>query len=272
MKKNYLLLTLTLGFLYVSLSSKINGASLTGHATAEVGCDNGTGCHGQASRGIITSIKLIEKSSGTQVTNGEYKPGKLYTVEVFGRFGGAMGWGFMLRSSSGGGSTQAGTFSNPKPTETKLQALSPYTIFEHKQVIPDASGSFTATVDWMSPAAGTGNVTMHLSVNAVNNNGNSVGDEWGRTIETFVEAPVSVENIVARTKVTVYPNPATTTLNIDLPNATDYNYTIYGMTGNTLLSGSIANGNINVSQLTSGNYFINLSSGSETITTAFTKQ
>lgn len=274
MKKNYLLLTLTLGFLYISLSSKINGASLTGHQTAALGCNNGIGCHGIASTVTTGSIRLIEKSSGTPVTDGKYKPGTLYTVEVSGMSAGAMGWGFMLRSSSGGATAQAGTFSNPMPTETKVQAIapSPFTVFEHKQVIPDASGSFTATADWMSPAAGTGDVTMHLAVNAVNNTGTASGDAWATTSTTFSEATVSVENIASQMEVTVFPNPAASTLNVQLSNATDYTYTIYGMNGSILLSGTLANGSIDITKLSAGNYFINLNSDTEVHTTGFTKQ
>ncbi|MCB0698889.1 MAG: T9SS type A sorting domain-containing protein [Chitinophagales bacterium] len=272
MKKNFLLFSITLGFLYLSLSSNIGGASVNGHATAVLGCDNGIGCHGTASTATMASIRLIEKATSTPVTDGKYKPATLYTVEVMGTNAAAKGWGFMLRSSSSAGTVQAGTFSTPMPSATtKLQAVSSFTVFEHMSVMPGAS-SFTATTDWMSPAAGAGDVVMDLSVNAVDSNGNATNDAWAKTSSTFTEAGVSVENVASQAKVKLYPNPAASTLNIEMPNAKDYNYAIYGMNGNIVLSGNLNTGNINVANLASGNYFIKLNSGNDVHATAFTKR
>lgn len=266
--KRILLLSFSCAALYLSLTSYSNGPSLAGHATAQSGCNVGGGCHGPSNSATTASILLIKKSSGDTVKNNEYEPGETYTLVVGGTNFTAAGFGFILRSSHTSGTMQAGTFgTNVMPaTSTKTQGVSPFTVFEHKSIISPASGGFEASVDWTAPADSTGDVTMHLSVNAVNSNGNTGGDQWASTSATFAEKPTSIAQ-VNNVSLSVYPNPATSTLYIKSNNS--YNYVVIGLNGSIELNGT---GNtIDVSSLATGMHILKLSDGKQIQTITFNK-
>ncbi|MCG2610192.1 GEVED domain-containing protein [Flavobacterium sp. SM15] len=79
------------------------------------------------------------------------------------------------------------------------------------------------------------------------------------------------ETSSALTEVKLYPNPATSTLNISevSENAT---FRVFNLMGQTVLNGKLNNGAINVSNLEGGNYIIEISDNDAVITKRFIKK
>lgn len=82
---------------------------------------------------------------------------------------------------------------------------------------------------------------------------------------------LSVHNPAAE-NVALYPNPAKSILNLELPQNTLFtNYTVLDITGKTLLTGAIAN-TINVTALASGTYILKLEGGNAPAVKKFIKE
>ncbi len=70
----------------------------------------------------------------------------------------------------------SGTLSSPGPSST-LQTEAGFTYFEHNPaVLFGGNNDLNFTVNWTSPASGSGAITMYAAANLANNNGNSSGD------------------------------------------------------------------------------------------------
>lgn len=275
--KRSLLLFFTCGIIYLAGSGYSSGPSLAGHATAVSGCNVNPGCHGASNSATMASLVVVAKASGDTVKDSKYTPGITYVVTVMGSNPTAPGYGFILRASQNGGMAQAGSFANPMPSvSTKTQPVGGFTVFEHKSIIPDVFGTFSASVDWTAPTAGAGNVVMNLAVNGVNANGTTSGDQWNTTSVTLNEGwPSSVEAIAHSLQLRAYPNPANSVLNIAIQNSTSdhYDYAVYSMNGAVVLQGHL-NSNVNsidVSTLASGMHFISITNGIEQNVITFNK-
>jgi hypothetical protein len=73
----------------------------------------------------------------------------------------------------------SGTLSNPQPVpNAALDTEGGKTYFEHANALAfGGNNSITYTVDWTSPASGTGNITMYAAGNLANGNGGTSGDK-----------------------------------------------------------------------------------------------
>ncbi len=82
--------------------------------------------------------------------------------------------------------------------------------------------------------------------------------------EMDVMSKLGAENIAGFNKLNVYPNPTTGTLHVDVENG-DYTYVVYNITGKKCASGMLtADKKINISDLTQGQYILELVSEKQT--------
>jgi|GEM_PF-5939093 len=275
--KRTLLLFFSASIIFLSLSSNKNGASQSGLTVVNNGCNGTGGCHGAMSSATVAKLYMIEKSSGDTIKNGKYSPGATYQVVVTGTNSTATAFGFMLSSRVATTSTQFGTFANPTPsTLTKIQSFSGLSVFEHKNTIPAVAGAFAATAEWTAPKPGSGDITMHLYVNAVDGTGSTANDQWDEDVTTLGQGDnASVNSIANSISVSVYPNPANNTLNIELQNnyTNNYQYAIYSMNGTVTATGQMNNNvnSIDVSALPSGVHFLKVTYGAQQKVISFSK-
>lgn len=184
---------------FIVLSSSDNGGTGVNNAAA-----NGTGCgscHGNSSN-PNTTITF----SG--VPNNTYTPGTSYPVTMTINNPSMPKCGFSLYVTSG---TLSGN-----PTGTSLTPVS-FNQIRHNTPLSLTSGSYICNFNWLAPAAG-GTVTVKVVANAVNGNGtDDAGDQWNSAQFTLSQAPNTTNNLQAEA-VTVYPNPASSTLMVDTKN------------------------------------------------------
>lgn len=271
MKRNIILFTALAGTLYFSLTSYGTGPGSRGAGhVAATGCGNG--CHGaSSSANTHAMISILRKSDNQPVTDGKYTPGTTYVINVMGHNASLTHYGYQLSATSG--SSSAGTLSNPS-SGSKLVTAGGIRVAEHSAPITGSSSGFTATIDWQAPPTGTGNVTLNLAVNAVNNNGGTLGDAYNTAQLALSEATTSVDNI-AVADIKVYPNPATNQITVDLGNKANYTLYIADAAGRTVLQNKVTNNNrveLNTSGFQSGLYSITIMSEGMSQSTSFVKQ
>jgi hypothetical protein len=209
-----------------------NSGGITGRTTT--GCT----CHGTLSAG--NSVVTISASPDIFSSVG-FAAGNTYTltITVTGGPAGNSG-GFNLKAS-------AGSFSNPSAA-AKLQSGE----VTHKN--PSAR---SWTVDWTAPATPTDSVVFNFTGNAVNNNGDSSGDdptEVARRTAYQSTPVVDREMLVATTFQLLqnYPNPfnAETTIGYQIQTPGEVYLKIFDVSGREIFSGTQRHGS-------PGNYFFN---------------
>lgn len=272
--KRTLLLLLTAGAVYVTMSSNAGGASISsGAAPAKNGC-GGSGCHGtSASTSVVPVVTLTAVSTGQVVTNGEYSPNETYTVAIGGSGGPANKFGYMMSATDGSGK-QVGTFSNAS-SGSKVQSVSGLSVVEHSMALSPTGGALVASVTWKAPAKGSGDITFDLAVNSLNNkSGEDNGDLFNTVSVALKEGwALNVNNVITKANVVVYPNPATDVLHVELPNSASHTYKVLNMNGAVALQGVLqsSSASINVAVLPTGNYILKMTNGADVMHTSFVK-
>lgn len=258
---------------YLSLTSLKTGASATpqGASVAITAC-SGSGCHGGSAGSTNMTINVIENGKTTPVTDGKYLPGKKYQISIIESTP-AVKYGFIALIKDNA-NKQAGMISNPLMIpNVNIVTKGGFTIAEHSNPISPVGGVFATSFTWDAPAAGTGKVTMYVTVNCTNGNGVADAmDYYAQKIYTLNEGwPASVEAQFSDDQISIFPNPAKEILNIGVPTG-KYNYTVYSINGIILANGDVpTNKSIDISSLASGNYFIQISDGSYQRTIQFRK-
>ena len=208
MKKS-IILTLLLGFLYVVLSSDIDGAAhhghgnVTGATTGVVGHCQTSSCHGANNPLTIVALTVTDTSTMLPIT--VYNALQTYLITITGNDTAIAttlpGFGFQA-SAVLGNHTQAGTFVIPSASSGSLHTYpcGATTIVEHTVVLsPTAPGSNKYSVQfyWTAPPPASDSVSFFSLLNAVNGNSDNSGDYPN-----------------AAPRVTIYENPATATCGV----------------------------------------------------------
>ncbi len=109
-----------------------------------------------------------------------------------------------------------------------------------------------------------GDYARSFYVDNYNNKWISVGKEMNSGVNIFREGGVvytDVKENVDLVSPSLYPNPVYDEINLKLPDDKFYYFIIYDLLGNSVLSGNINNSRINVTDLNSGFYSIQLING-----------
>jgi hypothetical protein len=243
MKKRILLVTLVGAIGYIGFSSysggpAANGQNRTGAKGSTTNCSSG-GCHGSGTG--TTATITVDSAGAVPVT--KYKPGMIYTVTVSGTNTAALTkFGFQYAAVSGIGASQvnAGTFSG-LPTSVAIHSTSGLNIVEHSATLSTTTaGTYSRSFQWTAPAAGTGTVTMYLTLNAVDGNGSTnSADVAGNVSKVLTEIlPSSVADVHA-TDIQAYPNPVSNTLNITFSATGAYAVNVFGLNGNLVATQNV---------------------------------
>ncbi len=245
-----------------------DGPPIASGAPGEANC---TFCHTatpQTSLGIITS--------NVPVTG--YIPGAIYTITATISVTGINKFGFEVSTRNSTGS-QNGTIIVTDTSQTILVGFSPQHI-SHKLLGTAGAGSKTWTFNWIAPIAGSGNVTLYGAFVAANSSGTNDGDQ------VFLSSLLIQENLSASiaepytnsNSWMVFPNPASekvTVTTLDLNNKIE-SIEIIDITGKLIKVISFEtfaqSQSIDISDLQSGVYVLNMQTGKNIITKKFVKQ
>lgn len=149
----------------------------------QVGCHVGTAVNGGGGNVVISTT-----------TNNTYTPGQKQTLTITITDSAARRYGFQMTARPTSDlTTQAGTFT-PGAKQGVLCASAslsdagasrsgaacpsnrPLEFIEHTYQAPNETLTNTITVDWTAPSSSVGPITVYVSANAANGNGNEMGD------------------------------------------------------------------------------------------------
>lgn len=232
---------------------------------------NCTGCHSGTAASSGGSI-----TSNVPLTG--YIPGTTYTITATITSAGINKYGFEV-SPQGTTSTQKGTLVVTNATETKLIGTTGKYI-THKTAGTTGTGTKTWTFNWVAPVAGSGNAILYGAFVAANGNGANSGDQ------VFLTSLLIQENLTAgimdmannADSWIVYPNPAADKISIESLDVTAEMKSIdlYDITGKRLKSINYETfaqtQSLDIADLPSGVYVLNIQTDKSVITKKFIKQ
>jgi Secretion system C-terminal sorting domain/Bacterial Ig-like domain (group 2) len=213
MKKGLILLPLAAVIMYYVLSSSSSGPSLNGTgATGVAGCS----CHSPShSTGIAVTITL--DSAGIPITS--YTPGNTYTVKITGTnnsYAGLGHFGFQMTAvKASGAGTGSATYTGSLatsglPTGCWNTTFAGIHVVEHNTSLLATTGAggigttYSESIQWTAPAAGTGNVVLYGVINAVNGDGSaSALDHWNTAAPDTIHESIPVAAISGSSTVCV---------------------------------------------------------------------
>lgn len=240
MKKQILLSIAAAGMTGLMIMSNAAGPATSSGgnrsgAKGSTGSCFSVGCHGS---GTGASARIWVDSAGTPVT--QYTAGKTYNIKVVGQHASLTKWGFQFAAVSGTGAAQvqAGTFGSI-PSQVASHSLSSLNLIEQTSAISTVSpaDSFVKSFTWTAPASGVGNITLYLTVNAVNGNGGAdagdVSANITKTLTLYTPPSSSVGSVASTSTISAFPNPVTgSDLHLQLGNVYgSYNVSVYDVTG-----------------------------------------
>lgn len=211
-----------LAFVFQSRSTgpaALQGIQATG-APANGTCAN-MGCH--TTGAFSPELKLEILDGGNAVT--AYIPDKSYTmrVTITPAAGSPNGYGFQALTLDGSDS-QAGSWGNVGAGK-HVVTIGGRDYVEHNT--PNTDSDFFE-MEWVAPAAATGDVTVYAAGIAANLNGNAGGD--GTAVNTLVlteDNSSNVTNVLGQyANMKVFPNPVQETLNLEITSRTSGNFTL----------------------------------------------
>lgn len=192
----------------------------------------------------------------TGLTNG-YVPGQTYTINVVITNTASTKIGFETSVEETTNDTKAGTILVTDASRTKLTNNN--NAITHQLAGTAAiSGANSWQFDWVAPVAGTGEVTFYAGFNASNANFHPLGDLIYTTSYTVQEdVSSSINTIFNNEMISVFPNPFNNIIKINSSEVVN-KIELYSVDGK-LVYYSINENDINTSQLSSGVYFIHVS-------------
>ena len=285
MKKNILLFTLIAAMGYLVFSSNSIGAAhggsgnRTGAKGSTANCADG-GCHG-ASATTTASIR-VDSVGGVAVT--KYVAGMTYTVTVTGSSASLSKFGFQYAVVSGSGAAQTNTGTlAAMPTQVYTGTTAGLTVVEHSAPISGIGTPFTfsKSFNWTAPATAPGDITMYLTVNAVNGDGGASGADLSNGVSkvlTHYIPPTSVASVTGDLGIKAFPNPVNDIFNLQMGEAGAYKATIYDMNGknitvqdlNIISAAQVTT--INTTNFAPGMYILSVEKGGDRQVTPFVKQ
>lgn len=276
MKKN-LLFTITAGMAFVVLSSNDNGpfansnGNRTGSAGSTANCSTG-GCHASNNTNTSIAITLLDSLSNPV---GAYVNGKTYTVRITGTNTSANlpKFGFQLTAvKASDNTTQLGTLATGGTANITLHTTSTPNLIEHTAPLSGTGSgnnwAYSTTCKWTAPSSGSDAVKFFVTLNAVNNNGQTSGDQPNNATQSL--QPLSIASLADNADFVIYPNPATNTINLHFSNTTGtYTVNTFDLRGKMIAS-QMADVNtnnreahINSEKWASGLYMIQISKDGE---------
>jgi uncharacterized protein (DUF2147 family) len=270
MMKSTLLFTAAAGLTYLSLTSYSTGPAAgnpsvgnrTGTGGVTANC-SGSGCHGSIDPNLYIYF-IMKEVGGSNVTNGQYKPGKQYEININPKYptNPTSKMGFQLTAVKASNNTDV-LGAIPPPPNTHITTVNNIKVLEHDIPLGGA-GQASVTFTWTAPSAGTGKVAFHVIANAVNNNGIAdVDDRASVGYWEYNEGPASVTELSKDIKITAYPNPSSDYFHLRFEEAETGSYTVnvIDFTGRKVYSQEVAiktsraNMTIPVAAWASGAYF-----------------
>jgi len=210
--------------------------------------DNCTACHTGTPQNVGSWIS-------SDIPEGGYVPGETYTITAKGMHEGVVKFGFELTAENAAGSKK-GTFAVTDAARTQLSGGGNSVTHTSGGNTP-AGDTASWSMDWTAPASGSGQMRFYAAFNAANGSGNTEGDViYLSMLSAEEDITISVGEHDLAHQVSMYPNPASNVLQIQLPEGSDLQ--LFDLQGRVVEQRSTVKSQetLDVSGLQSGIYFV----------------
>ena len=224
---------------------------------------NCTGCHAGTPQNVADWIS-------TNIPEGGYAPGETYTITAKGMHEGVGKFGFELTAENAAGAKK-GSFAVTDAVRTKATS-SDNSITHTQDGNSPAGDSATWSMDWTAPVTGSGQVRFYAAFNAANGNGNTGGDViYLSMLSAEEDITISVDENYLANQISMYPNPATSVVNVKLPAGAELH--VFNILGKVVevRSNMKAHETLDVSGFENGLYFVQVKHNGETHTSRLLK-
>ena len=224
---------------------------------------NCTGCHAGTPQNVGGWIR-------SDIPEGGYVPGETYTITAKGMHEGVAKFGFELTAENAAGAKK-GTFAVTDVVKTQLLGGGSSVTHTSGGNMP-AGDSINWSMDWTAPDSGSGQVRFYSATNAANGNGGNSGDVIYLTMLSVEEdITISVAEHGLQHQISMYPNPASNVLNVQLPEGSDL--LLFDIQGREVerRSNVKIQETLDISQLQNGLYFVRVTHNGETHTSRLLK-
>jgi len=276
----YILIFFTLSLCLISYNVFTNAGGPTYGVAGEPPLNENcavSGCHSGSAvnSGGGTATILFKDSLGNNVSS--YDPNHTYTVTLSITEGAKTRYGFeaIILKSIGSGTNVIGTMIVTNSVKTQLFGPATRKCIMHTINGIDSTNNLRSwSFNWKAPASNNGTATIYAAFNATNKDQNSSGDKiYTKTLAITGNGTfVGIADKTNTNKNHIYPNPATTYLNIDLNSKATI--TIFSMDGKAIYTSDYdtSNTKINIEQFPAGVYIAQVVSEHEIETFKFIKQ
>lgn len=214
MTRLYTLSVVLLSFFLLSYSSgpgTIGSAAVAGAPGESLTCGS-AGCHTGNVFQQVTTVQVVD-SDGNLVDS--YMPDTEYNVQlsINATRGNPTAYGFQMVTLAGADDSNIGTWGTLPDVINKVNLLDREYI-EHAMPLSENM----VNVPWTAPSAGSGDVNIFATGNAVDREMNSLGDDPNSVQLTLSEAITSSTNNLAtlQTNISIYPNPTFDNISVRL--------------------------------------------------------
>lgn len=240
----------------ILVTYSFSGGSPGGKTGSPIDNENCTQCH-------VGATNPIDNWISADIPNEGFTPGETYVITLHATDQDAVRFGFELTAENG--DSKIGVFTITDDDRTQLKATS--NSVTHKFAGTDPIGhEITWEFEWTAPDPGPDDVTFYAAINAANGNGFNTGDKIYLTSENYTQFFVGIADNLLRDKVKLYPNPATSFVNIDLPANAELR--LINITGQEVMyrKGTSDSERIDLSNLADGIYFVQVVHNAERAT------
>ncbi len=227
------------------------------------GSANCTGCHAGVPQTVGDWIT-------TNIPDDGYIAGETYVITAKGMHEGVGKFGFELTAENADG-IKKGSFAVTDFDRTQITGTGNSVTHTQDGNTP-AGDSATWSMNWTAPASGSGQVRFYSAFNAANGTGDTSGDVIYLSMYNADEnITISVDENHLEAQLSLYPNPATSLLNIKLPEGSELH--IVDILGKVVevRRNTQSNERLDVSRFENGIYFVQVKHEGETHTSRFLK-
>lgn len=262
MKNKYVLNSLAIVSLFIIITAGTEGiATDTGgtHGTLESGgmwSNTGSPGDGNTCAECHTSggVSVDNSWISTNIPGTEYVPDSTYTITLTGTYppgGTNKGFSIVCEDNS---NVPVGTFTITDATNTAL--------FNNHVSHKSAGTSLNSwSCSWTAPATGTGNVTFYAAFLKDGYDGGVV-----TASSLYTGGPTFIQKVHSQPIFSLYPNPVSDLLHLELSDISDVSVSIFSITGQKVLSDIVVGSGIlfsktyDLTALDGGTYFVKVSS------------
>ena len=254
----------------IILISAISNASHSPGANTGSPADgaNCTACHTGSTQTAVSWIS-------SNIPVGGYAPGATYTFTLAGTHTGVAKFGFEITAENAA-KAKMGVFTITNTTETQYTNMM-HAVTHTGNGITPSNNSKSWSFDWTAPVTGSGSVIFYASLNAANGDNATSGDVIYNTNYTYTEdLSIGINNKNQNNSFSIFPNPSTDILNIQLISTNSFEIRVLDMIGKQMMTEIVRFGTevykLDISTLPKGVYVVQLKSENELFTKQFIKQ